>query len=320
MKNLTADKDVSQIDILTVIEHTGVTVVKQGHYLQTLCPFHNDKDTPSLTIYPETNTFHCFGCKATGNVITWAMLRLNLNYKQAVDWLSENFLYAKKIILPQLPKQNKPKKINPELVLYWHGMLLNSKMDYFQKRGFTENTINTQMLGYDGERMVIPVWEGQPQYSECLGVRLRKLNGEGPKYRGLKNHNTPTVYNRYYCVGKKTILGFAGELDSLRAVQDGFPAFSLVNGMNSFNQFPGDWPELWFSGVENLIVIFDRKEEHVASKVARSWNKIKGARTATVFQWPILEGGPKDYCDFRDKGFETAYLRELIYDQISVRI
>jgi len=175
------------------------------------------------------------------------------------------------------------------------------------------------MLGYNGDRLVIPVWEGEPQYSECLGVRLRKLNGDGPKYQGLKNHNAPTVYNRFYCQNK-IALCFAGELDSLRAVQDGFSAFSLVNGMNSFNQFPEDWPSLWFPKVENLIVAFDRKEEHIASKVARGWNKIKGSRTACVFQWPVLLGEPKDYCEFRDLNFSSQVFKELIFNQLQIRI
>ena len=54
-----------QLHIETVLNHYNLKLNKNH---QTCCPFHDDK-TPSLRIYPETNTYHCFGCGKTGDVI-----------------------------------------------------------------------------------------------------------------------------------------------------------------------------------------------------------------------------------------------------------
>lgn len=54
------------------------------------CPFH-EEDTPSLKLYPETNTFYCFGCGAGGDVITLARRLFGLDYGQAVVRLASDF-------------------------------------------------------------------------------------------------------------------------------------------------------------------------------------------------------------------------------------
>ena len=54
-----------QLSIETVLNEYGIAMNKNKH---CLCPFHKD-DKPSLRIYPETNTYHCFGCDKTGDVI-----------------------------------------------------------------------------------------------------------------------------------------------------------------------------------------------------------------------------------------------------------
>jgi hypothetical protein len=50
--------------IVQVAEEQGIKIKNN----KALCPFHNDTD-PSLIFYPATNTFHCFGCKASGDII-----------------------------------------------------------------------------------------------------------------------------------------------------------------------------------------------------------------------------------------------------------
>ena len=63
---------------------------KRGKNYFSLCPFHTEK-TPSFCIYPETNSFVCFGCNQSGDVITYVMLINNFNFKEAVLWLLERY-------------------------------------------------------------------------------------------------------------------------------------------------------------------------------------------------------------------------------------
>ena len=74
-------------DIEDVIS-TYVTLRKRGTTLTGLCPFHNEK-TPSFTVYPETQSFYCFGCGAGGDAVTFVRKIENLDYTDAVRALAE---------------------------------------------------------------------------------------------------------------------------------------------------------------------------------------------------------------------------------------
>jgi len=312
----------NKVDIVQLIERSGVSLVRRGRYWKGLCPFHPDKDSPSLTVYPNTNSFYCFGCQESGDVITWVMLQNGWDFILAVDWLCDNKLeLAQKEVLPFSPKPKKQKVLPHQLIVYWHKLLNEKeKQEWFINRGFTELTISSEMFGWDGSSYVIPVWEGKPGDSDCWGVRLRQAvkNSNFPKYRGLREYNQATVYGKYFCQNADVALCFAGELDARRAVQDGFPSFSLVNGVSAWKRFSPDWPIVWFPSVERLVVVFDRKEEVFAGQLAVSWNKIKGFNSALVFHWPEVEG--KDYCEFRDSGGTFHSFRQMIQEQSKITI
>ncbi len=61
---------------------------KRGHNYVCLCPFHSEK-TPSCTVYPDTQSFYCYGCGAGGDVITFVMKSENLDYIEALRYLAE---------------------------------------------------------------------------------------------------------------------------------------------------------------------------------------------------------------------------------------
>lgn len=65
-----------------------VTMKRTGRDFICLCPFHNEK-TPSCHIHPDKEFFHCFGCGAGGDVITFIMKYNNLDYWEAVKLLAE---------------------------------------------------------------------------------------------------------------------------------------------------------------------------------------------------------------------------------------
>ncbi len=67
-----------------------VKLTPRGRYLVGLCPFHAEK-TPSFTVYPERNIFHCFGCGAGGNVFSFLMQHLRLTFPEAVAELAQRY-------------------------------------------------------------------------------------------------------------------------------------------------------------------------------------------------------------------------------------
>ncbi len=65
-----------------------VTLKRAGRNYKCLCPFHSEK-TPSCTVYPDTNSFFCFGCEAGGDVITFISKIENLSYLESVRLLAD---------------------------------------------------------------------------------------------------------------------------------------------------------------------------------------------------------------------------------------
>ena len=64
-----------------------VTLIQSGREYKACCPFHEEK-TPSFYVMPEKNFYHCFGCKAGGNVIDFVMRQENLEFFPAMEWLA----------------------------------------------------------------------------------------------------------------------------------------------------------------------------------------------------------------------------------------
>ena len=76
-----------QCDIEDVIA-SYVTLRSEGSRKKALCPFHSEK-TPSFIVYPNTQSFYCFGCGAGGDVITFIRRIENLDYVEAVKLLAQ---------------------------------------------------------------------------------------------------------------------------------------------------------------------------------------------------------------------------------------
>ncbi len=78
-------KDANRLDD---IMRSYVTLKRTGRDYKCLCPFHSEK-TPSCVVHPDEGYFHCFGCGAGGDVITFTMKIENLDYMEAIKLLAE---------------------------------------------------------------------------------------------------------------------------------------------------------------------------------------------------------------------------------------
>jgi len=81
------DDLLNRVDIVDVID-ARVPLKKAGKEFQACCPFHNEK-TPSFTVSPTKQFYHCFGCKASGSAITFLMEYEHLGFIDAVEELAK---------------------------------------------------------------------------------------------------------------------------------------------------------------------------------------------------------------------------------------
>jgi DNA primase len=165
------DEVKQKIDIVEVIgQYTKLK--KAGRNLTALCPFHSEKN-PSFFVYPEQQSWHCFGaCNTGGDVFAFIMKKEGLDFGEALRRLAQQA----GVTLPSrtAPREKKEEKeeyynVNAAAALYFHNLLLNSPAaekarKYITQRGFTLKTIADFQLGFS-----LDSWEELKNYLKEKG-------------------------------------------------------------------------------------------------------------------------------------------------------
>ncbi len=75
-------------DKINIVDFIGqyTDIKKKGNLHQGKCVLHDDKDTPSLTVYEETQSFYCFGCKAGGSIVEFVKEYYNYDFNEAMQF------------------------------------------------------------------------------------------------------------------------------------------------------------------------------------------------------------------------------------------
>ncbi len=131
-----------------------VTLKRAGRNMVGLCPFHSEK-TPSFNVSGENEFFHCFGCGAGGDVITFIRRIENLDYVDAVKLLAQRAGMQ----MPEDSKnsglsglKNRIYEANREAARFFHRVLYSPDgkegLEYLRKRGLSEKTIIHFGLGF----------------------------------------------------------------------------------------------------------------------------------------------------------------------------
>ncbi len=154
------DEVIAKNDIVDFISQYA-TLKRVGNRYQALCPLHNDKKTPSFSVSPDKQLFHCFGCGAGGTVIHFVMAKEGLDFMEAVKLLADKA----NVPIPDYRTQSersraaaiqKKKKrmyeMNAEAARFFFSSLTSDSgskaLEYLRKRGLLNSTIKTFGLGY----------------------------------------------------------------------------------------------------------------------------------------------------------------------------
>ncbi|MFC5542115.1 MAG: DNA primase [Bacilli bacterium] len=155
----------TESDIVDVISEY-IQLTKRGRNWFGLCPFHNE-NTPSFSVSEDKQIFHCFGCGAGGNVITFVMDIENVSFPEAVSKLGERIGIHIDIqnqsmdnrIHRYSKKEENMLNAHQFVAEYYHHLLLNTEdgekaLNYLFKRGFTREDIESNGIGY-----ALPNWD-----------------------------------------------------------------------------------------------------------------------------------------------------------------
>ncbi len=139
-------------DILDVISQY-VNLKKRGRNYFGLCPFHHER-TPSFSVAPEKEIYHCFGCGAGGSVFNFIMEHENLSFVEAVQQLGRRYG-----IEVELTGDSGTKRLFTQLYeiheiaanLYQKNLFSdrgNAALEYLINRGLSDKTIKTFRVGF----------------------------------------------------------------------------------------------------------------------------------------------------------------------------
>ncbi len=278
-----SDKSIKEVllraDILSVVGNY-VTLKPVGRNYVGLCPFHKEK-TPSFTVSPQKQLYHCFGCKAGGTVVDFIMKIENFRFPEAIEYLAKLFgvkiEYEGKSSFDQDEEIEKLYEYSLIASRYFYDKLFNSNegqnaLKYLKERGIQETTIKNFGIGY-----ALSAWDGFVNFIqknnydieifEKLGLVIKKEDGEYyDRFRGriifpifstsgrviafggrilIDDEGQPKYLNspetKIYTKGK-TLFGLFQTKDEIRKTQSAI----LVEGYM-------DFLSLYQSGIKNVI-------------------------------------------------------------------
>ncbi len=187
----------NHFDIADVIA-SYIDLKKTGRNYVGLCPFHSEK-TPSFSVSPEKQIFHCFGCQTGGNLFTFIMQMEGLSFPEAVRYLGEK-AGIQVDYRPVTPEEKRRTHLREELQklhalaqkyyqhCLWESSQGKNALQYLYNRGIEKETIQEFGLGYapDGWENLVTVFKKK---GHDLDLALKS---------GLINQKTPGRYFDYF--------------------------------------------------------------------------------------------------------------------------
>jgi DNA primase len=266
------------------------------------CPFHPDRETPSLVIYTHESpvAWYCFGCRAHGKweqlAEAMAMGQLDRDWEdpKAFKNLADD-LKGLVVLDPALPPLTRP----------W---------SYGDYRGFSSQSLSrVQSLWWYDEidqvrRIVWPVWDRESSLVGWVGRDLDNLEGSGRKYRNMPRMEAtdtfwPLPINSYY--PERVLILVEGITDALRLLQKGLPALAILGTAWSNTRTV----LLSKMGIEKIVLAFDPDVagNEATNKVA--WQIIQAFGEANVFKWEWPDGvDPGDASDEQIEELRTTVM------------
>ncbi len=180
------DDVLHRLDIVEIIKARIPLLKKTGSNYMACCPFHQEK-SPSFSVHPTKQFYHCFGCGANGNALSFVMQYDRLDFLDAL----ENLACSVGLEIPhtanvnQHPQHQSLISLSRESALYYYQQLKShtQPMEYVQSRGISKEIIRHFGIGYappGWDSLLNQLGQSEEQRQLLLGAGLiiEKLSGK----------------------------------------------------------------------------------------------------------------------------------------------
>ena len=218
------DEIKQRVDIVDVVGQY-VKLTKSGQTMRGLCPFHSEKH-PSFFVYPEQQSWHCFGaCNTGGDVFSFVMKKDDIDFGEALRILAQRTGVAlDKKSEPKTKERDRPYQANEAAAQFFHESLLHSPdgkkaRDYVASRGISLKTATDFHLGYSPNK-----WEALKQHLLDKGYTEAELSAAGLVIEGEEGGTHDRFRHRLMfpiCDIRGRVTGFGA-----RALDDSLPKYT----------------------------------------------------------------------------------------------
>ncbi len=225
------DKLIEMSDIVGIIG-TYVDLRQSSGQYRSKCPFHDGDNITTFSVSPQKGIYHCFKCNEGGNVISFLMKYLSLDFIEAVEKLAEiNHVEIPRTATKQGPDNSKFFEINNLVANEYFSYLKNepASVEYLKKRGLTGETAKDFLIGFAPKVQSQLIEKLREKFDDELLIKSGSFGkGENGLYPFLRNRITFPIFNT-----KENVIGFGG-----RSIDEQMPKYlnCLKAAWRSLNQ------------------------------------------------------------------------------------
>lgn len=177
----------TEISVERLVTSAGIELKRAGKDLLGRCPFHTPDDTPSLSVTPTKNLWHCFGCQLGGGPIDWVMKMNGVSFRHAVELLREGITSLAAQPVKQATVRKLPPPVAPDaddqallnqVIGYYHETLKSSPeaLKYLESRGIRDmEAVDRFRLGFANRTLGLRLPNNQRVAGAELRTRLQRL-------------------------------------------------------------------------------------------------------------------------------------------------
>ena len=211
----TVEEVKQRVDIVEVVSRY-TTLAKAGRNFKALCPFHSEK-TPSFFVFPERQSWHCFGaCNTGGDAFSFIMKKEGLSFGEALRSLADKVGVLIPTRIEPGPGRDEKERLfqsNEVAAQFYHNLLVTSKQaekvrTYLTNRGINDKSISDFQIGYSPN-----TWEALKQYllersfteTEMLATGLIIQSEDGKTHDRFRNRLIFPIHDQ-----RGRVTGFGG--------------------------------------------------------------------------------------------------------------
>lgn len=145
-----------RLEIVDLIHSYVPSLRKAGNSHKGLCPFHNEK-TPSFIVFPNTQSYHCFGCGKSGDIFNFYMEMEKVEFRDALKELGQRAGVEVTTSAPRPPEEDEKRKrlieINELAAMWFNHILINATQGaagraLIEDRKVSPESVQTWKLGF----------------------------------------------------------------------------------------------------------------------------------------------------------------------------